>query len=285
MLSKSLHWRSNDFPADDWAMEADGPSYLNGTNKGFVKNFTTEKSWIKGRDKNNNPIFMFQAKKHLTADSPLEQNQRYAVVTIEWTRLFLREVSESVDTCTIVFDLTGFSLKNADYATIKFLADVFEAHYPETLGFILIHNAPWIFSTVWNIIKNWLDPVVASKIHFTKDAKELSKFIDPTLIPDYLGGEDTTRGYYPIPEPQHEFPPKQKDAEYARLKRERDELCVRFLETTRKWIESTNPQVSDRYLKDKIDLNIALSSNYIQLDPYVRNRGIYDRDHTLTIGH
>ncbi|KHC58461.1 hypothetical protein MGE_04798 [Candida albicans P75010] len=285
MLSKSLHWRSNDFPADDWAMEADGPSYLNGTNKGFIKNFTTEKSWIKGRDKNNNPIFMFQAKKHLTADSPLEQNQRYAVVTIEWTRLFLREVSESVDTCTIVFDLTGFSLKNADYATIKFLADVFEAHYPETLGFILIHNAPWIFSTVWNIIKNWLDPVVASKIHFTKDAKELSKFIDPTLIPDYLGGEDTTRGFYPIPEPQDEYPPKQKDAEFARLKRERDELLVRFFETTRKWIESTNPQVSDRYLKDKIDLNIALSRNYIQLDPYVRNRGIYDRDHTLSIGH
>lgn len=266
-------------------MEADGPSYLNGTNKGFIKNFTTEKSWIKGRDKNNNPIFMFQAKKHLTADSPLEQNQRYAVVTIEWTRLFLREVSESVDTCTIVFDLTGFSLKNADYATIKFLADVFEAHYPETLGFILIHNAPWIFSTVWNIIKNWLDPVVASKIHFTKDAKELSKFIDPTLIPDYLGGEDTTRGFYPIPEPQDEYPPKQKDAEFARLKRERDELLVRFFETTRKWIESTNPQVSDRYLKDKIDLNIALSRNYIQLDPYVRNRGIYDRDHTLSIGH
>ena len=59
----------------------------------------------------------------------------------------------------------------------------------------MIHNAPWIFSTVWNIIKNWLDPVVASKIHFTKDAKELSKFIDPTLIPDYLGGEDTTRGF------------------------------------------------------------------------------------------
>ena len=69
------------------------------------------------------------------------------------------------------------------------------------------------------------------------------------------------------------------------MKRERDELLVRFFETTRKWIESTNPQVSDRYLKDKIDLNIALSRNYIQLDPYVRNRGIYDRDHTLSIGH
>ncbi|KAI5956989.1 CSR1 [Candida jiufengensis] len=285
MFFKSLNWRANEFPSDDWVMEGDSVSYLNGTNQGFIKNFTTEKSWIKGRDKNNNPIFTFQAKKHLTSDSPLPQNQRYAVVTIEWVRLFLREVSESVDTCTIVFDLTGFSLKNADYATIKFLADVFEAHYPETLGFILIHNAPWIFSTVWNIIKNWLDPVVASKIHFTKDAKELSKFIDPTLIPDYLGGDDTTRGYYPIPEPKDEFPPRRKDAEYARLRRERDLLTAKFFETTKRWIESTNPQVSDKYLKDKIDLNIALSSNYIQLDPYIRNPGIYDRDHTLTVGH
>ncbi|RCK66642.1 Phosphatidylinositol transfer protein CSR1 [Candida viswanathii] len=285
MMFKSLQWRSTEFPADIWAMEGDAPSYLNGTNKGFVHNFTTEKSWIKGRDKNNNPIFMFQAKKHFTADAPLEQNQRYAIVTIEWVRLFLREVSESVDTCTIVFDLTGFSLKNADYSTIKFLADVFEAHYPETLGFILIHNAPWIFSTVWNIIKGWLDPVVASKIHFTKDAKELSKFIDPTLIPDYLGGEDTTRGFYPIPEPKDEFPPKKKDAEFVRLRRERDELYVRFLETTRKWIESTNPQVSEKYLRDKIDLNVAISKNYLQLDPYIRNAGIYDRDGTLTVGH
>ncbi|CAK9439990.1 uncharacterized protein LODBEIA_P40900 [Lodderomyces beijingensis] len=285
MLTKSLNWRANEMPSDDWVMEGDAPSYCNGTNQGFIKNFTTEKSWIKGRDKNNNPIFTFQAKKHLTSDSPLPQNQRYAVVTIEWVRLFLREVSESVDTCTIVFDLTGFSLKNADYATIKFLADVFEAHYPETLGFILIHNAPWIFSTVWNIIKNWLDPVVASKIHFTKNAKEMSKFIDPSLIPDYLGGEDTTKGFYPIPQPQDEYPPKKKDAEYARLRRERDLLFARFYETTKKWIESTNPQVSDRYLKDKIDLNIALSSNYIQLDPYIRNPGIYDRDHSLTVGH
>ncbi|KAL6450024.1 CSR1 Phosphatidylinositol transfer protein CSR1 [Candida maltosa Xu316] len=271
MMAKSLQWRSTEFPADIWAMEGDAPSYIDGTNK--------------GRDKNNNPIFMFQAKKHLTADSPLEQNQRYAVVTIEWVRLFLREVSESVDTCTIVFDLTGFSLKNADYSTIKFLAEVFEAHYPETLGFILIHNAPWIFSTVWNIIKNWLDPVVASKIHFTKDAKELSKFIDPNLIPDYLGGEDTTRGYYPIPEERHTRPPRAKDAKFVQLRKERDELYVRLLETTKKWIESTNPMVSDKYLKDKIDLNIAISRNYIELDPYVRNPGIYDRDGTLTVGH
>ncbi|KAG2733549.1 hypothetical protein G9P44_003074 [Scheffersomyces stipitis] len=283
MLCKSLNWRINEMKPNDWFFESDGPSYINGTNKGFVKNFTTEKSWIKGWDCNHNPVFMFQAKKHFGADSPLNETQRYALLTIEWVRLFLREVKDSVDQCTIVFDLTGFTLKNADYATIKFLADVFEAHYPETLGSILVHNAPWIFSTVWNIIKNWLDPVVASKIHFTKDIKELSKFIDPRFIPDYLGGEDDSTGYYPVPTEAHCKPPKEKDEHYHKLLKERDSLVLRFFETTKKWIESTNPSVSDRYLQDKISLNIELSNNYIELDPYVRNLGIYDRLGNLTI--
>ncbi|KAK6464603.1 hypothetical protein DFJ63DRAFT_311904 [Scheffersomyces coipomensis] len=282
MMFKSLAWRtSGDFDPDNWVYEADGKSYLTGTNKGFIKNFSCEKSYIKGHDNNRNPIFMFQAKKHFGSDSPLNESQRYAVVTIEWCRLFLREVTDSVDQCSIVFDLTGFSLKNADYATIKFLADVFEAHYPETLGVILIHNAPWIFSTVWNIIKNWLDPVVASKIHFTKDAKELSKFVDPIYIPDYLGGEDDTKPFYPIPEEQDMYPPKRKDATYKKLIKERDDLYLKFLETTKRWVESTNPSISDQYLKDKIKLNIALSDNYLNLDPYIRCQGIYDRDGTL----
>ncbi|RLV89954.1 Phosphatidylinositol transfer protein CSR1 [Spathaspora sp. JA1] len=283
MLMKSLDWRINEFQCDDWVFEGDAVSYLNSTNEGFIKNFTKEKSWVKGRDKNNNTIFTFQARKHLTSDASAPQNQRYALVMIEWIRFFLKDVSESVDNVTIVFDLTGFSLKNADYSTIKFLADCLEAHYPETLGFILIHNAPWIFSTVWNIIKGWLDPAVASKIHFTKNVQELSRYIDMKLIPDYLGGEDATRGHYPIPTEIDLVPPKAKDAEFVRLKKERDQLYCRFYETTKKWIESTNPAVSELYLKDKLALNIELSKNYCLLDPYIRNRGIYDRDGTLVV--
>ncbi|EGW32214.1 uncharacterized protein SPAPADRAFT_50787 [Spathaspora passalidarum NRRL Y-27907] len=283
MLTKTLDWRINEFPADNWVMEGDAPSYLKGINQGFVKNFTKEKSWIKGRDKNNNPIFTFQARKHLTTDASVKQNQRYAVVMIEWARLILKDVSESVDTFTILFDLTGFSLKNADYSTIKFLADCLEAHYPETLGFILIHNAPWIFASVWNIIKHWIDPLVAEKIHFTKDLNELTRFIDIKAIPDYLGGQDPTRGRYPIPTARDAFPPKRKDAEYIRLMKERDQLYCRFYETTKKWIESTNPAISELYLKDKLALDIELAKNYVLLDPYIRNPGLYDRDGTLTM--
>ncbi len=32
-----------------------------------------------------------------------------------------------------------------DYAPVKFMIKVFEANYPESLGVILVHKAPWIF--------------------------------------------------------------------------------------------------------------------------------------------
>lgn len=282
MFSNSIIWR-NDFPANDWIMEGDAPSYLQGRNKGLIKNFSAEKSWIRGEDVGQNPIFWFLAKKHFGSDSPSDETQRYAVLTIEWCRFFLREVNESCDTCSIVFDLTGFTLKNADYTSIKFLADVFEAHYPECLGRIYVHNAPWIFSTVWNIIKNWLDPVVASKIVFTKNFKDLAGYISPDFIPTELGGIDTSGPEYPLPQPGDDVPPKPLDATYRRLMKERDELYMRLFTNAIKWIESTNPEVSSQYLEEKIGINIELSNNYIEIDPYIRSPGPFDRNGLLKL--
>lgn len=277
MIGNSLSWRHNEFPANKWLREGDAVSFLTGTNKGLIKNFTTSKSYIRGVDKKGNPIFMFIARKHFASDSPLEETQRFSVLTIEWCRLFMREVTESVDCCSVIFDLTGFSLKNADNLAIKFLAEVFEAHYPECLGCILIHNAPWIFSTIWNIIKNWLDPVVAGKIHFTKDIGDLSNFVDLKHLPDYLGGDDQYDAEYIEPEDWELTPPKKKDIVYRRLRVERDELMMSFMEATIRWVEAINPDTSSKYLEDKINLEYRLSENYINLDPYLRNSGIYDR--------
>lgn len=32
-----------------------------------------------------------------------------------------------------------------DYAPVKFMIKCFEANYPESLGVVLVHKAPWIF--------------------------------------------------------------------------------------------------------------------------------------------
>lgn len=34
-----------------------------------------------------------------------------------------------------------------EYQPVKFIIKCFEANYPESLGLLLIHNAPWIFSS------------------------------------------------------------------------------------------------------------------------------------------
>lgn len=284
MLSKSLDWRHNTLEVDDFFLEGDAPSYMNGTNKGFIKNFTVGKCYTRGVDKQKNPIVLFKARLNYPSDSPLEGTKRYALVIIEWSRLNLKDISDSRDQCSVIFDLTGFSLKNNDLPAIKFLAEIFEAHFPEILGSILIHNAPWIFSTIWNLIKNWLDPVVASKIHFTKSTKDLNQFIDSDNLPESMGGKDPYAGEYPEPKAEDCHPPKPKDAVYRQLMKERNENLVKFLETTKRWIESTNSDVSARYLQDKIDLGTKIAQSYVDLDPYVRIPGIYDRNGSIDLG-
>lgn len=281
MFTSSLNWKLSGHKVNELLLAGDAPAYVYDNKLGFVKNFTTNKSVIRGHDKCKNPLFIFQSRKHFALDSPLPETEKFALVVIEWCRLHLREVHESVDTCSIMFDLTGFTLKNADNAPVKFLTAMFEAHYPESLGMVIIHNAPWIFSTVWNIIKNWLDPVVALKIHFTKGFDELSKYIDAEHIPKELGGKDDADFSYDKPTKEHTRPRLAKDERYKQLRVERDELHMKFLETTKKWVECTNSEVSSQYLRDKIYLSYELSDNYIALDPYIRNPGLYDRIGTL----
>lgn len=277
MLVNSLHWRHNEFPVDDWLLEGDAKSYLTGTNEGFIKNLAAEKSGLRGTDVNGIPIFYFKSRKNFSSNYPFADNQRFCIFSIESIRLCLNEITGNIDQTTIVFDLTGFGLRNADNATIKFLAEALEAHYPETLRAIYIHNAPWIFSQIWNVIKNWLDPVVASKIHFTKNVAELSRFINPKYIPKEIGGQDEFEFVYPEPSKADVQPPKKKDATFVKLMTEREELFAVFIDLTIRWIEATNPEVSAQYLKDKIDIGTKLVENYIAIDPYIRCRSLFDR--------
>lgn len=36
-------------------------------------------------------------------------------------------------------------MANMDYTPVKFMIKCFEANYPESLGAVLVHNAPWVF--------------------------------------------------------------------------------------------------------------------------------------------
>ena len=169
--------------------------------------------------------------------------------------------------------MTDFSLANMDYTPVKFMIKVFEANYPESLGVVLIHKSPWIFQSIWKIIRGWLDPVVAAKIHFTKDLKELEEYVPKKQIPKELGGDDPWEYTYVESRAEENALLKDKGTK-NRLLDERAKVIKEYEVATQKWVHDSK---QEGILKERAELTERLRQGYWELDPYVRARSLYDR--------
>jgi len=103
-----------------------------------------------------------------------------------------RAVGHPVETSCTIFDLKGVGITQfwsvKDY--VQQASHIGQTYYPETMGRFYIINAPWGFSTVWNLIKGWLDPVTVAKISIPSRnwEAELLKQIPAESLPKDLGG-------------------------------------------------------------------------------------------------
>ncbi|KAH3661788.1 hypothetical protein OGAPHI_005966 [Ogataea philodendri] len=273
MIAHTMTWRSKEFGVEKLLREGE-LGLLEDGRKGVIKQFETGKCYIRGFDKTGRPIVFIRPRFHFPSEQTEEEVEMFTILVIEYARLIL---NEPVDSCSVVFDLTGFTMGNMDYTSVKFIIKAFEAHYPESLGVLFIHSAPWIFGGIWNIVKNWLDPVVASKIVFAKKYEDLLKVIDAKHLPKDLGGEDTFEWKYLEPTKTdngklHTDPAKKKE-----LEEERSKLIENFVLKTIEWIECHETEKSRALMTERLALGKQLSENYKLLDGYIRNRGIYDR--------
>lgn len=124
---------------------------------------------------------------------------------------------------------------------------------------------------IWAIIKNWLDPVVASKVHFTKSVDELTSFIARDHIIAELGGDDPWTYHYE--EPHTGENDRMKDVSTRdRLLDERAAVVRDFEAVTRAWVAGEGAKGEGRE-----EIAERLRVGYWALDPYVRARSIYDR--------
>ncbi|KAG8529242.1 uncharacterized protein KY384_005877 [Bacidia gigantensis] len=241
----------------------------------FLEQMRIGKSFLHGMDKEGRPICFVRVKLHRAGEQTESSLERYTVYTIESARLLLHD---NVDTAAIVFDMTDFSLANMDYAPVKFMIKCFEANYPESLGVVLVHKSPWIFQSIWKIIKGWLDPVVAAKVHFTKNIEELSQFVALEHLLKEMGGkEDWDYKYVPPREGENE---KMKDeGTRERLLEERRGVVIEYETTTQQWL-SGHKKVEGR----RRDLTEKLGAGYWDLDPFLRARTFYDRTGIISPG-
>ncbi|KAI1127634.1 phosphatidylinositol transfer protein [Nemania abortiva] len=243
----------------------------------FLEQYRLGKVYLRGVDRRGRPVGYI----HLAAHKPGAQSQetleKLVVQTIETARcLFVAPPNEAF---CLVFDLTGFSLSNMEWQPVRYIIQAFEANYPECLGSLLIHNAPWIFSGIWKIIRGLLDPIVASKVDFTRNLDELEKYIPRENIICRLGGGDNWHYTY------HE-PGVDEDVYIARvdereiIQAERREIARRLLAATQAWIKHESvgghkEAIAQEHLR-RTEIE-ALRANYWTLDPYVRSRTYLDR--------
>lgn len=129
-------------------------------------------------------------------------------------------------------------------------------------------------SGIWNIIKGWLDPVVASKVHFTKNVEELETFIERSHIIKELGGDEPWEYKYIEPR-AGENDLMSDDGTKQRLLDERAAVVKDFESATQQWVQ--DPQAGDSSKQKRNELAEQLRSGYWQLDPFIRARGLYDR--------
>ncbi|WFD05404.1 hypothetical protein MVES1_000734 [Malassezia vespertilionis] len=100
---------------------------------------------------------------------------------------------ELIETSCTILDLKNVGVsqfwKVSSY--VQQASKIGQYYYPETMGRFYIINAPFIFTTVWSVIKGWLDPVTTEKIQILGSSYigELSKQIPVESIPSILGGK------------------------------------------------------------------------------------------------
>ncbi|ESK95010.1 sec14 cytosolic factor family sec14 [Moniliophthora roreri MCA 2997] len=106
-----------------------------------------------------------------------------------------RSTDKDINSVLVVVDLRGFGLhqfwqmKNLAQRSFQMSQD----YYPETMGQLVIVNAPSSFTIIWSVIKSWLAKETAEKVDVMgKDYKDrLLELVDADSLPSILGGNCT----------------------------------------------------------------------------------------------
>jgi hypothetical protein len=110
--------------------------------------------------------------------------QRFLSASVRYGRPINKQV--------VVMDLKGLPMA-PEWAALKNLHRVINTDqdfFPESLGTILVINAPVYFTVIWAVVRPWLDPNVLEKVQILGGnyLETLRRFIDDKYIPSELGG-------------------------------------------------------------------------------------------------
>lgn len=164
-----------------------------------------------------------------------------------------RKADSLVETSCSIMDLKGVTLTKVPsvYSYVRQVSVVSQNYYPERLGKLYLINAPWGFSTVWSVVKGWLDPVTVGKIHILGSGykAELLKQVPAENLPKEFGGSCECEGGCmnsdagPWHDPQWVRPPKwQKKEEGTKTETKENETAAAITSEKKDASETTGTE-------------------------------------------
>ena len=109
-----------------------------------------------------------------------------------------KTVGRRVDQLFIIYDVQGVNISKIFDAKfkkfMKFMIATVQDYYPEILGKLFIVNASLMIKSAWTVVRPWLDKKTRDKIelHSGVPLEALSKYVDVSSLPTFLGGQNTT---------------------------------------------------------------------------------------------
>ncbi|KAL1922951.1 uncharacterized protein VTP21DRAFT_9327 [Calcarisporiella thermophila] len=98
-----------------------------------------------------------------------------------------------IEQCFTILDLKGISMIQVPTAIgfVRRTSAIAQDYYPEMMGKMYVVNAPFLFSSIWSMVKPFLDEVTVNKIHIlgSRFQSALLRDVDPENLPSFFGGK------------------------------------------------------------------------------------------------
>lgn len=117
-----------------------------------------------------------------------------------------KKLGHEVSAAVVVYDLKGTGMGSRKIIPfVKVVNEVASTHYPEFVDQIILCNAPSVFSFLWNLVKNILDPVTREKVkvysYSKKETEKMHEFLRNIVEEDKLPKEYGGASSEAVPQP------------------------------------------------------------------------------------
>ncbi|QDZ25831.1 CRAL/TRIO domain-containing protein [Chloropicon primus] len=143
---------------------------------------------LKERDWNGRPVLVVVATRHIVAHQTLEETIRFVQYCTDKIMHIAMDDERGVSKMCVFVDLRNTGGHCLDKTALGTMLELMQNYFPERLGTAILWKPPTIFWLAWKLIHNFIPKETRRRMCFAYKQKDVSKFMDPSFVPECFGG-------------------------------------------------------------------------------------------------